>query len=185
MVLFMIADERSESRRLEEYLKEIAQNNMTSLRLLYEATSAGVYSFALSMLKNREDAEDALQDVYLSVSKSAHLYVPMGRPMEWIMTVTRNICLSKLRERSRSAPLMQQDEPAEFSGFSRTEDRMILGEALRTLTDEEQRIVALKSVAGLKHHEIAAVLGIPQSTVRSKYRRAIKKLRQYLMKGGA
>lgn len=185
MVLFMIADDSERSRRLEEYLKEIADDNMASLRLLYEETSAGVYSFTLSMLKNREDAEDAMQDVYLSIHRSAHLYTPMGRPMEWIMTVTKNICISKLRARNKLKPLSDEDKPIAFPDISRSEDRMLLNEALKILTDEERKVIILKTVAQLKHREIATVLGIPQATVRSKYRRALKKLKQYLTKGGA
>lgn len=185
MVLFMIADDSERSRRLEEYLKEIADDNMASLRLLYEETSAGVYSFTLSMLKNREDAEDAMQDVYLSIHRSAHLYTPMGRPMEWIMTVTKNICISRLRNRSKLKPLSDEDKPIAFPDISRSEDRMLLNEALKILTDEERKVIILKTVAQLKHREIATVLGIPQATVRSKYRRALKKLKQYLTKGGA
>lgn len=185
MVLFMIADDSARSRRLEEYLKEIADDNMASLRLLYEETSAGVYSFTLSMLKNREDAEDAMQDVYLSIHRSAHFYTPMGRPMEWIMTVTKNICISKLRARNKLNPLSDEDKPIAFPDISRSEDRMLLNEALKILTDEERKVIILKTVAQLKHREIATVLGIPQATVRSKYRRALKKLKQYLTKGGA
>ncbi len=185
MVLFMMADDSARSRRLEEYLKEIADDNMASLRLLYEETSAGVYSFTLSMLKNREDAEDAMQDVYLSIHRSAHLYTPMGRPMEWIMTVTKNICISKLRDRNKLKPLSDEDKPIAFPDISRSEDRMLLNEALKILTDEERKVIILKTVAQLKHREIATVLGIPQATVRSKYRRALKKLKQYLTKGGA
>ncbi len=185
MVLFMIADDSARSRRLEEYLKEIADDNMASLRFLYEETSAGVYSFTLSMLKNREDAEDAVQDVYLSIHRSAHLYTPMGRPMEWIMTVTKNICISKLRDRNKLKPLSDEDKPIAFPDISRSEDRMLLNEALKILTDEERKVIILKTVAQLKHREIATVLGIPQATVRSKYRRALKKLKQYLTKGGA
>lgn len=186
MVLFTIGDDSSRSRRLEGYLKEIAEDNMTSLRLLYEETGAGVYSFALSLLKNCEDAEDAMQDVYLSIHKSAHLYVPMGRPMEWIMTVTRNICISKLRERKKLLPLDEQNElPAVFPDISRREDRIVISEALKALGDDERRIVILRSTAGLRHREIAAVLGIPPATVRSKYNRAIKKLKHMLTKGGA
>ncbi len=185
MVLFMMADDSARSRRLEEYLKEIADDNMASLRLLYEETSAGVYSFTLSMLKNREDAEDAMQDVYLSIHRSAHLYTPMGRPMEWIMTVTKNICISKLRARNKLNPLSDEDKPIAFPDISRSEDRMLLNEALKILTDEERKVIILKTVAQLKHREIATVLGIPQATVRSKYRRALKKLKQYLTKGGA
>ena len=185
MVLFMMADDSARSRRLEEYLKEIADDNMASLRLLYEETSAGVYSFTLSMLKNREDAEDAMQDVYLSIHRSAHLYTPMVRPMEWIMTVTKNICISKLRARNKFNPLSDEDKPIAFPDISRSEDRMLLNEALKILTDEERKVIILKTVAQLKHREIATVLGIPQATVRSKYRRALKKLKQYLTKGGA
>ena len=185
MVLFMMADDRARSRRLEEYLKEIADDNMASLRLLYEETSAGVYSFTLSMLKNREDAEDAVQDVYLSIHRSAHLYTPMGRPMEWIMTVTKNICISKLRARNKLKSLSDEDKPIAFPDISQSEDRMLLNEALKILTDEERKVIILKTVAQLKHREIATVLGIPQATVRSKYRRALKKLKQYLTKGGA
>lgn len=185
MVLFMMADDSARSRRLEEYLKEIADDNMASLRLLYEETSAGVYSFTLSMLKNREDAEDAVQDVYLSIHRSAHLYTPMGRPMEWIMTVTKNICISKLRARNKLKSLSDEDKPIAFPDISQSEDRMLLNEALKILTDEERKVIILKTVAQLKHREIATVLGIPQATVRSKYRRALKKLKQYLTKGGA
>lgn len=185
MVLFTIADDSSRSRRLETYIKEIAEDNMTSLRLLYEETSAGVYSFTLSMLKNREDAEDALQDVYLSIHKSAHLYNPIGRPMEWIMTVTRNICISKLRDRNKTKPLDDTDKPVEFPEFVRSENRILLGEAMKILTDEERKVIILKAVAGLKHKEIATVLGMAPSTVRSKYHRAIKRLKQYLTRGGA
>ena len=185
MVLFMMADDSARSRRLEGYLKEIADDNMASLRLLYEETSAGVYSFTLSMLKNREDAEDAVQDVYLSIHRSAHLYTPMGRPMEWIMTVTKNICISKLRDRNKLKSLSDEDKPIAFPDISQSEDRMLLNEALKILTDEERKVIILKTVAQLKHREIATVLGIPQATVRSKYRRALKKLKQYLTKGGA
>ncbi len=185
MVILAFADDGSRSRRLERYLREIANDNMTSLKLLYEETSAGVYSFTLSMLNNREDAEDALQDVYLSIHKSAHLYEPMGRPMEWIMTVTRNICISKIRDRNKIKQLDDQSKPIEFPDISHSEDRILINEALKILTDEERKVITLHSVAGLKHSEIATVLGIPSATVRSKYRRALKKLRQYLTKGGA
>ena len=184
-VLYSISDDASRNHRLERYLKGIADDNMTSLSLLYEETSAGVYSFTLSMLKNREDAEDALQDVYLSIHKSAHLYRPMGRPMEWIMTVTRNICTTRLRERKKQQPLDTEDQTVDYFDTSQSDDRIALNAALKKLSDEERRIVLLHSVAGLRHREIGAVLGIPGSTAKSKYHRALKKLKKLLTEGGA
>ena len=119
VILFTSAADSSRSERLEGWLSKIANEDMTSLRLLYEDPSAGVYSFALSMLSSREDAEDVLQDVYLSIHKSAHLYRRMGRPMEWIMTITRNLCLTKLRERKRTQPrlLSERDRRYTLSSF--------------------------------------------------------------------
>ncbi len=185
MVMFTIADDSSRSRRLEGYLNEIADGNMASLKLLYEETSAGVYSFTLSMLKNREDAEDTLQDVYLSIHHSAYMYKPMGRPVEWIMTIARNLCLSKLRQQSKTAPLNKEEEAVDYFEITDSDERIVLNEALSRLSDTERRIVVLHSVAGLKHHEIAAVLEIPASTSRSKYHRALKKLKKILSEGGA
>lgn len=183
MILFSAFESSSRDERIEGWLKEIADGNIASLRLLYEETSAGVYSFTLSMLKNREDAEDVLQDVYLSVCNSASLYKPMGRPMEWLMTVTRNLCLSKLRQRSKLLPL-DREEAVDYFDTSDSDDRIVLNDALKTLGDEERRIVVLHSAAGLRFREIAAVLEIPAATVRSKYHRALKKLRKILSEGG-
>ena len=185
MILTVNTPDPSRAERLEGYINRIADTDMASLKLLYEETSAGVYSFALSMMKNREDAEDILQETFLTIHKSAHLYKPMGRPMEWIMTVTRNLCISRLRTRSKTADLQSADEPADYSSIATSEDRIVLAEGLKTLSDEEQRIVILHAVSGLKHREIAAVLGVPVSTVTSKYRRALKKLKTILEKGGA
>ena len=185
MILTVNTPDSSRAERLEGYLNRIADTDMASLKLLYEETSAGVYSFALSMMKNREDAEDILQEAFLTIHKSAHLYKPMGRPMEWIMTVTRNLCISRLRTRSKSTDLQSADEPADYSSIATSEDRIVLAEGLKALSDEEQRIVILHAVSGLKHREIAAVLGVPVSTVTSKYRRALKKLKTILEKGGA
>ena len=185
MILTAIGPDPSRAEKLEGCIKRIADGDMTSLRLLYEETGAGVFSFALSMMKNREDAEDVMQETYLSIHKSAHLYRSVGRPMEWIMTITRNLCVSRLRQRSRTAELTGADEPADYSLILNSEDRIVLAEGLRALPDEEQRIILLHAVAGLKHREIAAVLGVPVSTVTNKYRRALKKLKKILEKGGA
>ena len=185
MILTVQAPDPSRAERLEGWLKRIADSDMASLRLLYEETRAGVFSYALSMMKNREDAEDVMQETYLSIHKSAHLYRSVGRPMEWIMTITRNLCISRLRQRSRTADPDEKNEPADYSSILNREDRIVLAEGMKELTQEEQRIILLHAVAGLRHREIAAVIGSPISTVTNKYRRALKKLKKHLEKGGA
>ena len=93
----------------------------------------------------------------------------------------------KLRERARTQDL----PPEDWESFSidshdvTTEDRTVLTAALSTLSDEERQIIMLHVTAGLKHREIAQLLELPLSTVLSKYRRALAKLKQKLEGGDA
>ena len=106
--------------------------------------------------------------------------------MAWILTITRNLCLQKLREQKKTADIPQEDwEPyLQHREALSPEDRLILQVCMNQLSDEERQIVILHAVAGFKHREIAKSLQLPLSTVLSKYNRALKKLKTYLSKGG-
>ena len=90
----------------------------------------------------------------------------------------------KLREKDRTESLPEEDWalPGPDDALT-TEDRTVLSAAMSVLEDEEQRIVLLHAVTGLKHREIAESLSLPLSTVLSKYHRALKKLRRKLEGG--
>lgn len=167
---------------LDRCILGIARGDPDALELLYHSTRASVYSFALSILKNSHDAEDVLQDCYLHIHTGAEHYRSAGKPMAWILTITKNLCYQILRDRQRTADLPQEDwEPwlAANEGLSQ-EDQVVIRQCMENLTDEERQIVSLHAVAGFRHREIAEVLSLPLSTVLSKYHRAIKKLRQHL-----
>ena len=141
-----------------------------------------LYGFALSLLKNPHDAEDVLQDAYLAVWNGAPGYRSQGKPMAWLLTIVRNLCLQKLRERQRQSYLPQESwEPwlRDKEGMT-AEDKAVLAECMARLTDEERHIVVLHAVGGLRHRETAVLLGLPLSTVLSKYARALKKLKDHL-----
>lgn len=172
---------------LEGYINGIADGRMSALEELYHSTSAAVYGYALSVLKNTHDAEDVLHDCYISINSSAHTYKPQGKPMAWILTITRNLCLLKFREKRKAADIPEEDwQPyiAACEGMS-SEDRIVLTECMRQLSDDERQIIILHAAAGFKHREIAGTMSMPLATVLSKYNRAIKKLRKYLEKGDA
>ena len=100
--------------------------------------------------------------------------------MAWLLTITRNLALSRLREHGRTEALVQedwQDRLADNPAVSH-EDRMTLEALLSALGDQERQIVTLHALTGLKHREISEILGIPLPTVLSKYSRALKKLQQ-------
>lgn len=170
---------------MEALIAEIAAGDQAALCTLYQDTKVAVYGFALSILKHSGDAEDVLQDTYVKIWSAAESYKAMGKPMAWILTIAKNLSLSILRERCRTADIpderwlmLQTEGPA-----AGTEDRMVLNAAMRILSDEDRNIVILHAVSGLKHAEIARVLSLPLSTVLSKYSRAKKKL-QNALKGG-
>lgn len=172
-----------ETKRIDDYLARIAKNDRKALSELYQMISAPIYSFALSILKNTHDAEDVLQDVFIAIASSASDYQTYNKPMAWVMTITRNLSLMKIRDSKKDSNLAQDDwEPYLASNKNMTsQDRLIIQECLQNLSNEERQIVVLHAVAGLKHREIAKSLSLPLPTVLSKYSRAMKKLKNHLM----
>lgn len=170
--------------QLDSYLLKIAARDSQALADLYDSTSASVYAFALSILKNSQDAEDVLHDCYLQIYSAASGYHSCGKPMAWILTIARNLCLLKLRERRKMSDISQEDwEPyLEACEHMSSEDKLVLTECMNRLSDAERQIVILHVVAGFRHREIAGILDTPLPTVLSKYSRAIKKLKKYIGK---
>lgn len=165
---------------LDGCIARIAQGEQDALSELYDQVRPAIYGFALSILKNAHDAEDVLQDAFLQVWQAAGGYRSHGKAMAWLMTITRNLSYDRLRQRSRSTPLEDEDWLEQLADRPAVthEDRLTLAALLESLADEERQIVTLHALTGLKHREIAALLELPLATVLSKYARALKKLQQ-------
>lgn len=172
---------------LDLYIRRIAAGDTRALENLYHETHTSVYAYVISVLKNIHDAEDVLHDCYLAVHSAAANYSSSGKPMAWIITIAKNLCLMKLRERKKKAEVEDEDFfiNAQYNEDSRLtpEDAFILSECMNELSDEERQIVVLHVVSGFKHREIASFLDMALPTVLSKYHRALKKLKNSLSKG--
>lgn len=169
------------SSLLDEWIAQMAMGDMNALERLYDTTSDGIFGFALTLVKNRQDAEDVLHDCYTAVFASAAGYHSQGKPMAWLLTVARNLCLQKLREQGKTAEDLppEREDPTALPA-QQTEDKLLLEECMGCLSEEEQQILILHAVSGMKHREIADVLALSLSTVLSKYHRGIKKLKVFL-----
>ncbi|MBQ9827732.1 MAG: RNA polymerase sigma factor, partial [Lachnospiraceae bacterium] len=176
MLLAALTDDNENTRPLvidEDIFPAIAGGSRDAFCQLYEEAAGAVYAYALSILHNRDDADDVMQDTFMKIRSAAHLYRPMGKPLAWIFTITRNLCLMKYRSQKRISP-----EPAEgitegkaFEAITDLEDRMVMETAFKVLKDDERQIIILHAVTGMKHREIAEIMGSPLSTVLSKYNR--------------
>jgi len=163
----------------ENLIIEISEGEKESFYILYKQCSKVIYAYCLSILRNRDDAEDAMQDTFIKIRSAAHLYKPQGKPMAWIFTIARNICLMQFRKNQKIVPLDDESnqEDLGLDQISNREDRMVLETAFSVLPKEVCQIIMLHAVGGLKHREISEILNVPLATVLSKYNRGIKKLR--------
>jgi len=171
-----------DARELDMLISCIAQGGRPELERLYRKTSPAVYGYALSILKNSSAAEDVMQDTYVSIAQNSAGYRSQGKPMAWIMTITRNLAYMRLqRSEARNVPLDDYTELAsEGDEYTESDRKLMIKTALEVLSAEERQIVTLHAVSGLKHREIARMLNMPLSTVLTKYKRSLEKLKKKL-----
>ncbi|MEG1557503.1 MAG: RNA polymerase sigma factor, partial [Oscillospiraceae bacterium] len=169
MTLFCAATAESAKKARQSFadideclLTRIACDDMEALRALYDATHKGLYAFALSITGNAEDSKDALQETYLKIRSSAHLYKPHGKPMAWIITILKNECFMILRKNARAFG-STEEEGYDLFQVERVEDKAVLRAALSILDETEREIVLLHAVTGMLHREIAKIVGLKLS----------------------
>ena len=169
----------------ENLIIRMASNDGAAFRELYQQTSGVVYGFAMSILRNKHDAEDVMHDTFIKIHSSAVTYKPSGNPMAWILTIVRNLCLNKIRAGKVCEDLSEYYDLAGSSNDSENMlDRMVLETAMSVLDAEERQIVVLHAMTGFKHREIAEILDLPTGTILSKYNRALKKIRKEMESKG-
>lgn len=177
-----ISETAGDNTPLEEYISSLAAGEIDAMGPIYDMTKSSVYAYCLSLLKNSAEAEDAMHDCYMRIHSSAALYKPTGKPMAWIMTIARNLCLSRMRELKKHARLPDED----WHRLLKTDDiasNLHVAEMLNALTDTERQIVLLHTISGFKHRETAELMGLPLATVLTKHSRALKKLRKLFKEG--
>lgn len=168
----------------EHLIARLCTGDAAAFKELYLATSDKVFGYALSILRNKADAEDVMHDAYLRVYHRASTYRPQGKPLAWVLAITRNLCYDKIRSRGSSVDVGTCDELAIPDGAQTSLDRIVLRNALELLESQERQIVILHAISGMKHREIAELLELPTGTVLSKYHRSLKRLKDEIAKGG-
>jgi len=149
---------------------------------------AKIYSTALHLTGNPDDAADLAQDVFERVYRNLHRYEP-GTFDGWLYRITRNLFLDRVRRRSnvRCEPLPDEDwkvpasdEPGPADVIERATLEARLEQGLATLSPEFRLAVVLCDIEGLTYDEIVDATGWPLGTVRSRIHRGRKIMRDYL-----
>ncbi len=174
-----------------ELLKSIAAQDEAAeaaLAVLYDRYRAILFGLLMRILNNREEAEDVLQELFLQVwRRAADFDENRGRPFTWLVTMARSRGIDRLRalaSRERVAVAGARDEAEAVSDAASdaflSEQRGLVTSALAQLPDEQKRPLMLAYFDGLTQSEIAARLGAPLGTVKTRMRTGLMKLRELL-----
>ena len=150
------------------------------------------YNLARWLLRNDQDAEDAVQEAYMRAYK-AFARFRGGDGKAWFMTILRNVCytmIKKLRSHETPEPFNEETHHAVGESeiqevFRRKANAESLRAALEKLPDEFREIIVLHDLEGLAYKEIAAIAGIPIGTVMSRLARARGRLRAEIIAANA
>ncbi len=163
----------------ESAVKSIAEGNINAISVIYDHMHRQIYSVSWAILKHHMDAEDNLQNTLCAVIKSAHSYKE-GNVRAWILSIARNTALNSAKSKHSCLSLDFYENDSTFAVQpDLLADSVLCFDALNSLSEEEREIVVFKVYAGLKHKEIAAMLDITVSSAEKKYRRALRKLKEY------
>jgi RNA polymerase sigma-70 factor, ECF subfamily len=158
-----------------EAIKKCQQGEREAFRHLVERYQKRAVGHAMTILLNRDDAEDAVQEAFIDAFKAIGKFDTSRTFYEWFYVLLRNRCYKLTAKRRLSENLDDVQLVAPQSGTP-DETRFALEKALHALTREEREIVSLKYFSGLSYDELAAHLQIPKGTVMSRLFHARQRL---------
>ena len=175
------------SRDIAELIARCALRDRAAFRTLYERTSAKLFGVVLRILKDRAEAEEAIQEVYVKVWQRADRYVAGSTsPISWLVAVARNHALDILRARRPAAEDIDaaldiaDPGPTPERAAAESEERARIEHCLGTLEADRADAVRGAYLDGYSYEELATRFAVPLNTMRTWLRRSLIKLRECL-----
>jgi RNA polymerase sigma factor (sigma-70 family) len=177
----------------EALLALVSRGDDAALGQLYDRYGRIAYGLALRIVRDRALAEDAVQEGFLAVWRSAGTFrAEHGKPSTWILTLVhrRAVDLVRREERRRADPIdeVAQHDPA---GSEATDEeawlraqRQVVQEALRKLPPDQREAIELAYYGGFTQSELAERLGQPLGTIKSRMFAGLRRLRELLAEAG-
>jgi RNA polymerase sigma-70 factor, ECF subfamily len=180
-----IAEDRAQ---LSALLVATGRGERPAFESVYKKTSAKLFGICLRIFPDRQEAEDALQDAYITIWNRAVTFDPSrASPITWLSTVTRNRAIDRLRARGKAvfAPV---EDAAEIADAAPLADAQLLAQAegdalggcISTLDARDAGFIRSAFLQGITYADLAARDALPLGTVKSRIRRALIKLRECL-----
>jgi RNA polymerase sigma-70 factor (ECF subfamily) len=181
------------SADLQQLLARVALGDRAAFRRLYDATAPSLFGVALRIVRQRDRAEEVLQDAFVSAwNRAAGYQAALSQPMTWLTAIVRNRALDELRsgarhraesleEREREgAPEMVDKRPNPLGLLEQAADALAIRDCLNKIEGSQRQCLALVYYHGLSHSEIAGQIGSPIGSVKVWLRRGLEKLKRCL-----
>ena len=169
-------------------LRRVARGEESALKDVYDRTSAKLFGVCLRFLKNEIEAEDVLQEVYLTVWRKAGSFdEAKASPVTWLAALTRNRAIDRLRAsvgRRRETDVdglaIADPAPSALSGLEAGEEMDRLHRCIGELDEQHADVLRRAFFEGLTYEALARQIGAPLGTVKGWIRRSLSKLRTCL-----
>lgn len=181
----------------EQIMEGVRRGDSQAIAALYDRYGSIIFSLGLRMLGDREATEELVQEVFLRAWRQAGTYQPsLGRLSTWLMGIARNLAVDELRRRGARPRKADGDSDEQLARIASADDddpaeqlwittrRQEVARALTALPQAQRQVMELAYYSGLTQSEIAARLGDPLGTVKTRMRLATQKLRDLLHEMG-
>ena len=157
------------------------QGDTKAFSQMYSFYANDMFRFAVYMMGNSQDAEDAVQETVFSAWRNIHSLKDAALFKSWIFKILSNRCKTDLMKKNKAPDILPVEEyQFMLEGDDFSFDSTELKEALSSLTPPDGQIILLSVIGGFKSDEIGDIYGMPPATVRSRQKRALEKLREIL-----
>jgi RNA polymerase sigma-70 factor (ECF subfamily) len=167
-----------------DLLVRVARRDREAFELLYRRYVRSVFGLALRRLRDRQRAEDAVQEMFAAVWRSAASYRPeRGPAAPWLYAVARNAIVDRVRTRVEPAAEVPETASLEPGPAEQTESSFVswrVHRALEELPAKEREVIELAYWSGLSQSEVAGYLDIPLGTVKTRTRSGLARLADLL-----
>ncbi len=184
---------KSGSEEDSDLLMRIADRDEQAIEVLYDRYSKVLYSILVAILKNTEEAQDLLQEIFIQIWQKAPSFdVSRGNVYSWMVALTRNRAIDRLRSKSFRERKQENYDydidlieascfPTPLDAVLVTERETLVRDAFGQISPDQQIVLHLAYFEGHSQSEIADLLQIPLGTVKTRTRQAMIKLHQLLL----
>ena len=169
----------------QHYINQVIKGDTNAFAALVDHYKDMVYTLALKMVKNREEAEEVAQDTFIKVYKSLDKFKGESKFSTWLYKVAYNTCLDRLKKHNREKTVVTIDDYAEygvtticniFESIEAKERKQLIQQCLDLLPGEDSFLLTLYYFEEQSVNEISKIIGISTNHVKIRLFRSRKKL---------